>query len=265
MQIEVECIECHARYRVGSDVVGRVVECNHCHRKFRVPYQSRVAHLEEVDLAPSDAETQPRTYQEYGPKAERLRNRLKPASGAEQPFVRLSPLVCELWLPLLVALISYGVSIWIAIHTAMSCASPRSGWTMLAALAGMYVLAVLAVVNRVAEAAAATLDIKLTDSIWLQNVAASALPVLGVCIGLLLGGERPLPAIVCGGLVGGILILPYMLFVHQASPQKTVQFAAMLFLASVIGSAAAGALVTGALALALPGCGMPMPWEAPDI
>src|SRR2546423_5770837 len=179
MDIEVECRGCHARYRVKESLAGRMAECKRCGQKFRVPYRSPVIKLGEEeaidDAAESDAEPSPqvqsetaaqpkpdkatRSFAEYGAVAAREEREAKLAKARArvgEPLIALSPNLTELWLPLSLALLGYGISLYVAIRHLIATPGPGAGLIILAIVLLLFAAVVMPMMIRILEGASMT-------------------------------------------------------------------------------------------------------------
>src|SRR5207247_4113633 len=129
----------------------------------------------------------PRSFEEYGVIAAAPK-KVTHADDAEQPLIPLPPEISELWLPLVVALVCYGLSLYISIKHVLESPGLLAGMLILAFLLIVFVSAVIPFVIRTVEGASKTFDFTLPNSVWLQAFAACGPPVAGIVVGLFAGG-----------------------------------------------------------------------------
>jgi predicted Zn finger-like uncharacterized protein len=267
MHMEIQCKGCEGRYRVKPDMAGRMVRCKRCGMRFRVPYQARITTLEdedsidnaEVKADPQPAPTEQRTFEEYGAKP-LTPLRKKRYEAPDPPLIPLPQDVTELWLPLLVSLLTYGIAAYLIIKNIAALPAPLSGFIIVLFLMIAFLALVFPMVIRTLEGACSTFEFDLPNSIKLQTTAALGLPVLGMTIGLFHGN---IPGLLAGCGVGLALMLVLMLFMYQAPGLKGVEAGLLASVFFALWSGAGALAVFGLAWVLLPVWHLTMPWQEP--
>ena len=206
MAIDVECRGCNAKYRVKDELAGRMAECKHCGQKFRVPYRSAVVRLGDEDqLAPpaaapaakpvalkkSSDSSATRSFVEYGLDPD---DPTAPIGGKPRKERRrvqqglLPDLVLDLWMPLGLMVVLYGITLFTAINHMLRSNGPLAGMILLGIVVAMFFALVIPMTMRMIEGASKTLDFEAPNAIWLHTASCIALPTMGMTVGFFKGG-----------------------------------------------------------------------------
>src|SRR5439155_12316728 len=283
MHIEVQCKGCQARYRLKEELAGRMARCKHCGTQFRVPYRTRVVGLDEEDrlaqeqtdagatvAGPSPAamperaarapreQKEQRTFEEYG-LAAREDEEQTTRDDAVKPI--LPPIIADLWMPLGLVVVCYGISLYMALDRMIHSTGPLAGILLIGVMVVMYLALIIPMVMRTLEGASKTVEFELPNAVWLQTAAALGLPTLSGTIGFFAAGA--------GGAVAGVflrltLMMPAMLLMYGIEVMKAVHAAvlAALFYAMTLGGSVL--VLVGIGLLVFPLWHMNVPWREPE-
>jgi hypothetical protein len=282
--ITFKCRSCHTTYCVKPTLAGRTAECTKCGQRMQVPYRSPVVKLND-EMIDEGAEEQPhrhamkpvaavgaatdddapipvssgRTFDEY----DHLRKpgKAKAPKDPDEPFVPLPDILNDIWIPLGIALVFYGLSAYLVFNYISNSYGPRSGWVIVAMSAlGIYA-GVLPLTVRVIEAGADSFDFKPTNALWLQVASAMSLPLFGILFGMLSAGSTA--AAVAFGLIGACFALVALAIFFQTSPAKGFQTATMATMGFGVATTLTFLIVWGLSVWFIPRWGMNLPWVKP--
>jgi len=286
MSIEVACKGCQARYKVKDELAGRMVECKHCGQKFRVPYRSAVVRLGEDEEMTAPAET-PAQRSSQSSKSSQVRAKAAPADpeGAQRSFVEygldpddpsapimkrkkerpkvaeglLPELVADLWLPLGLLVVTYGISLWVALMAMLRSNGPIAGCILLAIFLGMFFALVIPMTMRMIEGSSKTLDFEAPNAIWLQTAGLIGLPTMGMVVGGL--GVGSIGAMIAFGIIGFVVMCPLMALMFRIDFLKGAQAAVLGALFYLMSLAVTGGVIAAVGLWLMPLWKLTRPWD----
>jgi hypothetical protein len=293
--ITFKCRACHTTYSVKPTLAGRTAECTKCGQRMQVPYRSPVVKLnEEMISAEEEAEQRAaakqasaagrshagsaaratagdddadapapqivgRSFEEYEPL--RKPGKTKPPKDPDQPFVPLPDILNDIWLPIAIAIVFYGLSAMLVVNYVSSSYGPGAGWVIVAMAAlGIYA-GVLPITVRVVEAGADSFDFKPTNALWLQVLAAMSMPLFGILFGML--SVDSTASAVTFGIIGACVALVALAIFFQTTPAKGFQTATMATLGFGVATTLTFLIVWGLSVWFIPRWGLNLPWVKP--
>jgi hypothetical protein len=294
--ITFKCRACHTTYSVKPTLAGRTAECTKCGQRMQVPYRSPVVKLnDEMITAEEEAAQQGvaakqasaagrshagsaarvattgndgdapepqivgRSFEEYEPL--RKPGKAKPAKDPDQPFVPLPDILNDIWLPIAIGIVFYGLSALLVFNYITNSYGFGAGWIIVAMAAlGLYA-GVLPITVRVIEAGADSFDFKPTNALWLQVASAMSMPLFGILFGMF--NDMGTTGTVVFGLIGACAALAALAIFFQTTAAKGFQTATMATLGFGVATTLTFLIVWGLSVWFIPRWGLDLPWVKP--
>ncbi|HEX8324196.1 MAG TPA: hypothetical protein VF595_09810 [Tepidisphaeraceae bacterium] len=273
--IEFKCRHCLTKYAVKGSLAGRTAECKSCRRRFMVPYASPVVMLgdehvaddvdqaipieEDIEVAaepvmtPSAVPSRPlRSFPQYGPSKKHVK------APFEEPLIPLPPIISQLWLPIGMIVVLLGAASYAVLDHVLQSDGRLGGLALIAVGVASLLTIAMRLTLRTLEGAAHTLDIHLSNAVFLQTVACVSLPTMSGVFGLIHGGVAGM-ALAAGLTSLFCPLLMTMLF--QLPAGKGLQSGVLASIAFVVGYACSGLLVAAAANVMFTAWSVDLPWK----
>jgi hypothetical protein len=172
----------------------------------------------------------------------------------------VAPIMADLWIPLTVALIGYGGSLYKGIDWAIDSKGPVAGCILITITVGMFLAAIFPLIIKMLHSAADSVEFALPNAVWMQAAGAFALPTLGLTLGWFDGGLQGLAA---GGAIGFVFMVPLMSLMYRIGLAKGLQTALLSTLFYLLGLGFTAGVFAGVALLVLPMWRLSLPWQDP--